>query len=510
MNDGNVISFTRNGSSARSSRRGDGYSQEPDVMLGNLRSTKRLAKSDQAVLVENLGRLIVELGADNARTIARSVLEENEREKRKRYIRLPGERVGRLARHAASGGSFARIIERLINIRVNENVSREQAKSEVVRKALWRTSFRPAPHFLMPTNRDKGDNVQFAADMKAICDRLADETELANFLALVARHPVFPDDAWYQWTHALELTAGHDPNRIYDWGWDTDDYELDEWIPWWAPRCLIGHWYIPFTCRHVQVPDECVAEILARQEGKPCKYTSDYYEDIEPFINEECTTEARLFHRLPIWLVILPLPDRLVPCLYAALHHPGGFYPHQKYPLTDGSLHPSFVGSIGTVIGDDAAFLPEAEDDYDTFYALASQTEIRATGSRVDDSIANFKCDLMFGSVPNELPEWLEEQPVQRFLRLTADSDAAMSFALTSRKFAGRERRAGDGTVFRPAFPDENTPYTGLPHDTIAAYLLKKFCKRRGIHHLHILEKGRGKQARRHSGGLAREHLEFS
>jgi hypothetical protein len=149
-------------------------------------------------------------------------------------------------------------------------------------------------------------------------------------------------------------------------------------------------------------------------------------------------------------------------------------YPHQKYPLTDNPLHPCFVLSIGTAIGDDAVFLPEVDDDYDTFYVLASRSEISATGSRVDDSIANFKCDLLFASL-SELPKWLEEQPVQRFLQLTADSDAAMSFALTSRKFAGREGPVGDGTVFRPAFPDADTPYTGLRHDTIAAYLLRNF-----------------------------------
>lgn len=47
--------------------------------------------------------------------------------------------------------------------------------------------------------------------------------------------------------------------------------------------------------------------------------------------------------------------------------------------------------------------------------------------------------------------------------------------ALTSRKFVDRKGEGGDGTVFRPAFPDATTPYTGLPHDTIATYLLRDF-----------------------------------
>src|SRR5262249_32175703 len=152
---------------------------------------------------------------------------------------------------------------------VSENVSGDQAKAEVVRKALWRTSFRPPAPFRMPANRSEADIVQFAADMKAISDRLADESDLADFFALVAKHPVFPDDAWYQWTHALELKADHEPNHIYEWGWDTDEYEINEWIPWWAPRCLIGHWYIPFTCRRVLVPENSAREILAQQKDKP-------------------------------------------------------------------------------------------------------------------------------------------------------------------------------------------------------------------------------------------------
>jgi hypothetical protein len=80
----------------------------------------------------------------------------------------------------------------------------------------------------------------------------------------------------------------------------------------------------------------------------------------------------------------------------------------------------------------------------------------------------------------DELPEWLEEQPVQRFLKLTPESAAAMSFALTSRKFVGRKSESDDGTIFRPAFPDAATPYTGLRHDTIAAYLLRDFVRDEG------------------------------
>jgi hypothetical protein len=475
MSSDNVVPFTRYRSGARASPRGPSY--DPDELLRTLHYTKRLQKTDQEILVDNLGQLIVHFYPENAKPIARSLLEDNEREKRKRYIRIPGERVGALTRHAASGGSFARIIERLIELRVSEQVSRDRAKGEIVRKALSRTSFRrPAP-FRMPANPNEADVAQFAADMQAISDRLADETDLAEFLALLAKHPIFPDDAWYQWTHALELKADHEPNSIYDWGWDTDEYEASEWIPWWAPRCLIGYLYIPFTCRCVRLPEDKAAEVRALQLGEPELYTNTYFDVIEPFITPPHIAESRLLHRLPVWLIVLPLPNKLVPCLYAATRHPGGFYPGQKYPLTDNSLHPFFVASIGPTLREDALYLPEAEDEYDTFYVLSSPTEISATGARVDDNISHFQCELMYA---DELPEWLEEQPVQRFLKLTPESDVSMSFALAFRQFVGRKNESGDGTVFRPAFSDAATPYTGLRQDTIAAYLLRDFVREEG------------------------------
>lgn len=163
MSSNNVVPFTRHRSGARSSARGP--SHDPDELLRTLHGTKRLQKTDQEILVDNLGQLIVHFYPENPKTIARSLLEDNEREKRKRYIRIPGERVGALTRHAASGGSFARIIERLIALCVSEKVSRDRAKGEIVRKALSRTSFRPPAPFRMPANPNEADVAQFAADI---------------------------------------------------------------------------------------------------------------------------------------------------------------------------------------------------------------------------------------------------------------------------------------------------------------------------------------------------------
>jgi hypothetical protein len=238
---------------------------------------------------------------------------------------------------------------------------------------------------------------------------------------------------------------------FHDWGWDTDEYETSEWIPWWAPRCLIAHWYIPFTCQCVRLPDDKAAEVRALQLGEPKPDNNTYFDVIEEFLTPPHIAESKLFHRLPVWLIILPLPNKLVPCLYAATRHPGGFYPGQKYPLRDNSLHPFFVASIGPTLAEDAVYLPEAEDEYDTFYVLASPTEISATGARVDDSITNFQRKLT-----RELPEWLEEQAVQRFLKLTPESDTAMSFdslpggSSVTKVKAAMERSSGQPFPTRP------------------------------------------------------------
>jgi hypothetical protein len=65
--------------------------------------------------------------------------------------------------------------------------------------------------------------------------------------------------------------------------------------------------------------------------------------------------------------------------------------------VTDNSLHPFFVASIGATLEEDAVYLPEAEDEDDTFYVLASPTEISATGVRFDDKISHLQRELMYG-----------------------------------------------------------------------------------------------------------------
>jgi hypothetical protein len=76
MNTDNIVPFIRGRSSARSSPRGPSHAHDPDELLHKLR-WKRLEKTDQEA-----GRLIVRFYPDNAKAIAGSLLEDNEREKR--------------------------------------------------------------------------------------------------------------------------------------------------------------------------------------------------------------------------------------------------------------------------------------------------------------------------------------------------------------------------------------------------------------------------------------------
>jgi len=147
MNEDNVVDFAVHRWPApgdgtdRAAERESNRANEADELLCTLREKKRLAKADQSALVSNLGRLIVQFDAGNAKAIAKDILQSNEWEKRKGYIRFPSEAAGFVGRHAGSGGAFARIIERLIEVKVSGDVGRDQARSETVRKALRGTSF---------------------------------------------------------------------------------------------------------------------------------------------------------------------------------------------------------------------------------------------------------------------------------------------------------------------------------------------------------------------------------
>jgi hypothetical protein len=97
---------------------------------------------DQPTLVANLGQLVNALEPENPRGLAKSILLPDHRGKRKRYIRLPSDKHNQSDRFAASGGTFAGIIDRLIDAKVRKGFDRTQAKIETVYGVLKGTSFR--------------------------------------------------------------------------------------------------------------------------------------------------------------------------------------------------------------------------------------------------------------------------------------------------------------------------------------------------------------------------------
>ncbi len=448
---------------------------EADDLLLRLRNTKRLSKTDQATLVGNLGQLISEVGHGERMAIALALLEKNEYEKRKRYIRFPDENVGQQARYAASGGSFARIVDRLIQWRAEKDGGQDQAKVDYVRKIFRGTSFLPPSPFRLRGHTDRAEAIQFEADMRKVFDKLAEEADLTDFFALLSKYPIFPSEAWYQWTDSLQIVADHDPNTIpmSDWDPEEEDDELRDYIPWWAPKCIVGQWYIPFDCKRIRIPAQEATTIRSSIADASGRADDDFFDLILPFMNPNFTGISTVYHRLPVWLIALPQHDRLVPCLYIPAQSVGGFYPNQTFPLSGHPTLPSFVENLGQ--SHDAQYIPDfANDELNTLYVHVSSEEIFAIGSHIDDSVTNFRDDLMFVDMEHELPEWLRERSVKRILALSANCDAAMHFAFSPRTFFGKKWDRGDGTIFRSSFFDSvHLHLPGPSQDTVAAYLLR-------------------------------------
>jgi hypothetical protein len=135
---------------------------------------------------------------------------------------------------------------------------------------------------------------------------------------------------------------------------------------------------------------------------------------------------------------------------------------------------PTFVHTVGVRLDDDGIYYCDVDDDYDTLYVYASGTGIAAIGSRVDQDANPFKAELFGACMERDFPERLHGQPAQRFLKLTADTEIAMQFALVPRKFLGTRWESGDSMIFRPAFADNAAQHTsGLRQDPIGAYVLR-------------------------------------
>ncbi len=234
------------------------------------------------------------------------------------------------------------------------------------------------------------------------------------------------------------------------------------------------------------MPEHVVTEIKNICGGSvtPDSWRKDHcLGEIEPFRESECVHPHNVFHRLPIWLILLPWQKSLVPCLYASIdYRVDEFQIDQSvkddtyFPYTN-TTSPCFVDRIGNRIDDDAVYFCGDEDAEDWLYICPLKAGINVIGSGVDEEVSNFMADVMDPWSIDEMPQWLHAHPVQQLLKLTVDSNVATAFALAPRRFAKLDSHwTGDGeTKFRPAFSDSFAKGTQLGQDTIGAYLLRNF-----------------------------------
>src|SRR5262249_36997840 len=199
---------------------------------------KRVSKDDRPTLVSNLGRLIHQMEPDDRMDLAARVL-ETKWPKRKRYIRFPDESPDLPARYAASGLDFARIIHQIVGEKARKGLDRTQATIETVYGVLKGTSFRRPSRFQISEGIEGGDAEFFVSEMEKVLNKLADDTDLPEYFQLVSKYPVYPNKEWTTLSSTLELNAKLAPNDLYKWDWYTDEEELQDWIPWWAPSRLL-------------------------------------------------------------------------------------------------------------------------------------------------------------------------------------------------------------------------------------------------------------------------------
>jgi hypothetical protein len=473
---------------------------EASKILKKLHDTPRISKSDRRTIVGNLGRLATELDPENTMEVTLSILQPNYRAKRKSYIRFQDESFKRPTRFAASGPAFVGIIQRLIDLRCAKGSERPQTTIETIHRALKGTSFRRSSNFQMLAEQTKGITARDAGFFIKRFDKalttLAEVVDLAEYFDLVSKHSIYPT-RWSSsyprsWDHLLTLHAApRQPNDIYDWQEDLESDELLAYVPWWAPKCVIGHLYIPFQCKYVVLPEPVVAEIKKICGGVISSDTwksDDCLAEIEPFRLSPSGDPGTVFHRLPIWLILLPSSQNVVPCLFASVCcdvddiQIDQSVNDKTYFTYMNASSPRFVNGIGKHIDDDLLYFSSDDNDEEPLYVCHSNSGITVIGSGVDADIGTFKADSYIGSwmMSDELPRWLEAYPVQRFLKLEAVSDEGSTLVLSARPFtkdtafSGHMRESDeDKAIFRPAYSDKVQHYTKLRSNTIAAFLLR-------------------------------------
>jgi hypothetical protein len=161
-----------------------------------LKSQTRLLDTDKKILAENLGRICEELNPDKPLAAAMALIEKaqpNLRQKRKRYIRLPGEEPspdGEKFAYGSTGATFAKLAKTAAEMRStsnDENV-KQRDKENNFKKLLRGTSFLPANKPLTLAGRRIKDILDEYEER--LIERIEKETRLTELWEILQRTPM--------------------------------------------------------------------------------------------------------------------------------------------------------------------------------------------------------------------------------------------------------------------------------------------------------------------------------
>jgi hypothetical protein len=172
-----------------------------------LRSQVRLLDADKKILAENLGCICAELNPDKPLTAVSLLIEKSGlqslQQKRKRFIRLPGEEespIGEKGAYGASGETFATLASTAAQMRStsnDENV-KEREKEYCFKRLLRGTSFLPVYKPESLGGRSTKDILdEYAARLN---ERIAKDTRLTELWEILEKthfgYKAFTADEW--------------------------------------------------------------------------------------------------------------------------------------------------------------------------------------------------------------------------------------------------------------------------------------------------------------------------